>query len=74
MVSFGATLATKLIPPTRRNALIERPQLTSRIEALVDQKLVLVCAPAGYGKTSVLGQAWAQLQAAGRNVGWISLD
>jgi len=74
MASFGTTLATKLIPPTKRSALIERPQLALRIERLVDHKLVLACAPAGYGKTSVLAQAWSQFQAAGRSVGWISLD
>lgn len=74
MASIGTTLATKLIPPTKRSALIERPQLTSRIEGLVEQKLVLACAPAGYGKTSVLAQAYLQFDRAGRPVGWISLD
>ena len=74
MASFGTTLTTKLIPPTKRSGLIERPQLTSRVEGLAEQKLVLACAPAGYGKTSVLAQAWSQFQAAGRGVGWISLD
>ena len=74
MVAFGTTLATKLIPPTKRSALIERMHLKSRIESFVDRRLLLACAPAGYGKTSVLGQAFAQLGAAGRHVGWISLD
>jgi len=74
MASPGTTLATKLIPPTKRSALIERPQLSSRIEGLVEQRLVLACAPAGYGKTSVLAQAYLQFRGAGRPVGWISLD
>ena len=74
MAAFGTTLSTKLIPPTKRSALIERAHLRSRIEGFTDQRLLLACAPAGYGKTSVLGQAYAQLKAAGRNVGWISLD
>ena len=54
MASFGTTLTTKLIPPTKRSGLIERPQLTSRVEGLAEQKLVLACAPAGYGKSVVL--------------------
>lgn len=74
MAGFGTTLTTKLIPPTKRSALIERANLRSRIDGFVEQKLLLACAPAGYGKTSMLGQAYAQLKAAGRNVGWISLD
>lgn len=74
MVSLGTTLATKLIPPTKRSALVDRRHLISRIEGLVEQKLLLACAPAGYGKTSVLAQAYLQLRASGRNVAWISLD
>ncbi len=71
---LGVPLATKLIPPTQRSALVERPQLTARIEQFQEQRLLLACAPAGYGKTSVLAQAFTQLKAMGRNVGWISLD
>lgn len=74
MPTPGTTLATKLIPPAKRSGLIERPQLVARLEALVEHRLVLACAPAGYGKTSVLAQAWQQHEAAGRCVGWISLD
>ena len=72
--SLGASLTTKLMPPTQRSLLVDRPQLIARIERGQEQKLLLVCAPAGYGKTSVLVRAHAQLKAAGRSVGWISLD
>ena len=47
--SLGASLTTKLMPPTQRSLLVERPQLIARIERGLEQKLLLVCAPAGYG-------------------------
>ena len=74
MAGFGATLATKLIPPSKRSGLIPRAHLLRLIEGFINQKLLLACAPAGYGKTSTLGQAYLQFKAIGRNVGWISLD
>ncbi len=65
---------TKLVPPQKRTALIDRPSLHARFSRIRDNRLLLVCAPAGYGKTTVLIQAHEHLRAQGRHVAWISLD
>lgn len=70
----GTTLLTKLVPPTKRNALVERRDLMARFLRARDVRLQLICAPAGYGKTSIAAQAFARLAEAGQNVCWISLD
>jgi LuxR family maltose regulon positive regulatory protein len=66
-------LRTKLnIPPLRPN-LISRPRLIERLDLALQQgyKLILVSAPAGFGKTTLLAQ-WAQ--ASRLPVAWLSLD
>lgn len=46
---------TKLLPPTPRPTLLSRPRLLHLIERLLtDYRTLLVTAPAGYGKTSLL--------------------
>ena len=66
-------LATKLyIPPSRRRVVV-RPRLIERLnEGLVaGTKLTLVSAPAGFGKTTLIGE-W--VAGCGRPVAWLSLD
>ncbi|MDP9188630.1 MAG: LuxR C-terminal-related transcriptional regulator [Actinomycetota bacterium] len=43
----------------QRHGLIDRPGLVSRLEES-DRPLAMICAPAGYGKTTLLSQ-WAEL-------------
>ena len=66
-----ALLATKLHLPGPRPGLVPRPRLAGQLEAGLDQGTVLVCAPAGYGKTVLLAD-WAL--AGQRPVAWLSLD
>jgi hypothetical protein len=64
-------LATKLHVPRPRSGLVPRPRLTERLDEGPARGLMLVCAPAGYGKTVLLAD-WArrgQLP-----VAWLSLD
>jgi len=63
-------LRTKLYRPRVGPGLVRRPRLESRLEQGLDRKLVLVSAPAGYGKTSLVVQ-W--LEARGRPAAWLSL-
>src|SRR5690348_638969 len=64
-------LATKLHVPGPRPGFVPRPRLAARLEEGLARGLVLVCAPAGSGKTVLLAD-WAR--GAGRAVAWLSLD
>ena len=64
-------LATKLHVPGSRPGLVPRPRLTERLDEGLERGLVLVCAPAGYGKTVLLAD-WAQRSQ--YPAGWLSLD
>ena len=66
-------LATKLyVPPSRRRVVL-RPRLVERLnEGLAaGNRLTLVSAPAGFGKTTLVGE-W--VTGWGRPVAWLSLD
>jgi LuxR family transcriptional regulator, maltose regulon positive regulatory protein len=64
-------LATKLHMPRPRPDLVPRPRLAERLDEGLARGLMLVCAPAGYGKTVLLAD-WARR---GRQpVAWLSLD
>ena len=64
-------LATKLHMPAPRPGLVPRPRLTARLDEGLARGLVLVCAPAGYGKTVLLAD-WARR--GGHPAAWLSLD
>ena len=64
-------LATKLyVPPPRPNVVL-RPRLIERLNEGMHRRLTLVSAPAGFGKTTLLGE-W--LAGCGRPAAWLSLD
>ncbi|MCD6053466.1 MAG: ATP-dependent transcriptional regulator [Rubrobacteraceae bacterium] len=69
-----ALVTTKLRVPQTRPNLVERPRLRDVLAACEGRRLTLVSAPAGFGKTTLLGEWADDLSAAGRSVAWVSLD
>src|SRR4029077_3800326 len=71
MAGRNTLLLTKLHPPGPRPDFLPRPRLAERLDEALNRGLVLSCAPAGYGTTSLLA-SWARPS---RNpVAWLSLD
>ncbi|VTU31495.1 ATP-dependent transcriptional activator MalT [Variovorax sp. PBS-H4] len=71
----SASLArAKIQTPHFRSSLIERGELEQRLgEALASRRLVLLVAPAGYGKTAALSRQLQRLPA-GSAVAWLTAD
>src|SRR5690349_19498941 len=67
-------LATKLFVPPARANLVARPRLFERVEAGLHQKLTLIAAPAGFGKTTLLSAWRATAAGSAWLFGWVSLD
>ena len=63
-------LATKLYVPGPRPGFVARPRLVGALGEGLARGLVLVCAPAGFGKTALLAD-W--VQSGDRPVAWLSL-
>jgi LuxR family transcriptional regulator, maltose regulon positive regulatory protein len=70
-------LQTKLFVPRSRHGLVPRPRLTERLDRGAASKLMLVSAPAGFGKTTLLAE-WLTAGPARptdeRSAAWLSLD
>lgn len=66
--------ATKIQPPRWRHARLARPQLEAELaQAVANARVVLLQAPAGFGKTSLLAAHFAQTPA-GSALAWVTLD
>ncbi len=66
-------LRSKLTPPQARKSIAARGQLLDRLREGRGRKLTLVCAPAGYGKTTVLAQ-WCEADLRRTPFVWMSAD
>ena len=66
-----ALLATKLYLPWPQPGFVPRPRLVQELSEGLARGRGLVCAPAGFGKTSLLAD-WARSD--GRPVAWLGLD
>jgi LuxR family maltose regulon positive regulatory protein len=65
------TTATKLLAPELRPESIPRGRLSSVLQDAAERPLTVICAPAGYGKTTALVQ-W--LEYSDVEHAWLSLD
>jgi hypothetical protein len=70
----GSIIQTKLYVPSRRGAIVSRPRLGERLNRGLDSRLMLVSAPAGFGKTTLLASWLASTPQAERLTAWLSLD
>jgi LuxR family maltose regulon positive regulatory protein len=64
-------LTTKLLPPRARASAVLRARLLEQLRLALEVPLTLVVAPAGWGKTTLVGD-W--LRRDGLGAGWLSLD
>ena len=64
-------LATKLYIPPPQPRVVLRPRLMERLNEGLRRRLTLLCAPAGFGKTTLVSE-WAA--GCERPVAWLSLD
>lgn len=70
-MSASPLLSAKLLLPPRRRASVERPLLHDRLSGALSRMLTLVCAPAGFGKSTLVSEWAASLD---RPVSWLSLE
>ena len=67
-------ITAKITIPVAPVSSVTRAYLGEIVEMAADKRLVLVCAPAGYGKTILMSQ-WAQLlQENDEELAWLTLD
>lgn len=64
-------LATKFQVPRLRAGFVPRPRLLERLRDGQTCELILVCAPAGFGKTALMAE-WSR--GSGRPAAWLSLE
>jgi LuxR family transcriptional regulator, maltose regulon positive regulatory protein len=64
-------LRTKLFVPRSHPEIVERPWLDQRLNDVTTTKATILCAPAGFGKTTLLSR-W--IKSSQRRVAWFSID
>jgi LuxR family maltose regulon positive regulatory protein len=70
----AALLETKLDVPRPRRGLVSRLRLSEQLNRGTASKLMLVSAPAGFGKSTLLAEWLAAAPAGDRRAAWLSLD
>lgn len=69
-------LQTKLYLPRPKSRLVSRGRLLQKLDLLLERKLTLISAPAGFGKSTLLAQ-WVQIhrqETPALRFTWLSLD
>ena len=70
----AVTPALRLAPPAPPVGLVERAEIDTQLHAAQNVSLVLFCAPAGFGKTTVMARYFDKLRSSGVATIWILLD
>lgn len=71
----SALLATRIAPPRLRlSDIIARQPLVAKFERALDVTLTVVTAPAGYGKSTALGEWYLKLRERGIAAAWLTVD
>lgn len=70
-LSVPIVATAKISVPTIKPHLVERVRLHDALTASMSARVTPICAPAGYGKTTLLAM-W--MQKAGLRCGWFSID
>jgi LuxR family maltose regulon positive regulatory protein len=65
-------LSTKFLPPYEGRTLVARARLYEKLDRAVEQRLTLVSAAPGFGKTTLLA-AWCAVHPE-RRAAWVTLD
>jgi LuxR family maltose regulon positive regulatory protein len=74
LIATEALLTTKLYIPRAHPNLVPRPRLGELLNEGMNRKLTLVCAPAGFGKTTLLSE-WRMLHLGSEyQLAWVSLE
>jgi LuxR family transcriptional regulator, maltose regulon positive regulatory protein len=68
----SSLLATKFYFPPPRSEQVRRSRLLARLDESLTCKLALVSAPAGYGKSTLVGEWISKISDV--KIGWLSLD
>ena len=64
----------RLAPPVQQCHLLHRPKLLHDANNALTRRLLLVCAPAGFGKTTLCAQWRQATHHRGAKVGWLTLS
>jgi LuxR family maltose regulon positive regulatory protein len=67
-------LTSKSTPPTVSRHAVDRTEICSQVFLAFGAKVVLIRAPAGFGKTTVMAQLWDRYRKEGAAVAWLNLD
>ncbi|MGB9309058.1 MAG: AAA family ATPase [Mycobacterium sp.] len=69
-----AAPATKCCPPVAVRSLVTRQKLMGVLRAAGRRRLILIHAPSGFGKTTLVEQWRAELTSSGVSVAWLTVD
>lgn len=73
-LSLGFVPLARLQPPGASVAQVPRQAITGRLAQALGARLILVRAPAGFGKTTAMRQLREQFVGAGLATAWLTLD